>query len=149
MGSGIGMKPGWNASGNIVGRNPNSIWGTNLMKRMTVIFFVAILVCTFLGMDLVIARTHRDAPLGGFSLWQIFIGVIFLVVMFSIFAGGGESESQAVRDLSKKAKERDEREKKEKGLLRYYAENVGWFFALALCLPLLAIVLGIINWLFS
>ena len=119
------------------------------MKRLIVILVVMGLVYALEGIDPALARSHRDAPMGGFSLWQIFIGVIFLVVMFSIFAGGGESESQAVRDLSKKAKERDEREKKEKGLLRYYAENVGWFFALALCLPLLAIVLGIINWLFS
>ena len=122
--------------------------GFDVMKRLITILVVMGLVCFFEGIDPAFARSHRDAPLGGFSLWQIFIGVIFLVVMFSIFAGGGK-DSQAVIDASKKNKERVEREKKEKGLLKYYGEGIGMVVIFACALPILALILGAINWLFS
>ena len=118
------------------------------MKRLILILVVMGLVCVFEGIDPAFARTHRDAPMGGFSLWQIFIGVIFLVVMFSIFAGGGR-ESQASIEASKKSKERIEREKAEKGLLKYYGEGIGMVVLYACALPILALILGGIFWLFS
>jgi hypothetical protein len=93
------------------------------MKRMTVIFFVAILVCTFLGMDLVIARTHRDAPLGGFSLWQIAVGIICLIAFLSGMAGVSK---ESVEKQKKENKERVDREKAKKGLFKYYGEGIGY-----------------------
>jgi len=113
------------------------------MKRLLVILFLMGLVCVFEGIDPAFARNHRDAPLG-FSLWQIFIGGIFLMVMFSIFAGGGESK-ESIEKEKKKNKERVEREKAEKGLLKYYGEGIGAYL-LYLAAPF--ILVGIL-WLFS
>ena len=94
------------------------------MKRLMVILFVVGLFCLFYGIDPAFARDHRDAPMGGFSLWQIFIGGIFVLVMFSIFAGGGDSK-QKIEKEKKENKERIDREKAKKGLFKYYGEGVG------------------------
>jgi hypothetical protein len=119
------------------------------MKRLTVILVLVGVVFVLVGIDPAFSRAHRAAPMGGFSLWQMFIGGIFIVVMFSIFAGGSSRSKETIEKEKKESKEQTDQEKKEKGLLRYYGELIGAFLLPSLVLPILALTLGGIFWLFS
>ena len=66
------------------------------MKRLIVILVVMVLVCVFEGTDPAFARTHRDAPIGGLSFWQIAIGVLLLLVLFA--AGGSQSKESIKKE---------------------------------------------------
>lgn len=115
------------------------------MKRLMVISVVVELFCLFGGIDTALARYNRDDyGIGGFSLWQIFIGGFLLVVMFAIIFGGGESKEK-IEKQNKENKERKEREKSKKGIIRYYGEGI---LAMLLYWSAPFILIGII-WLFS
>ena len=60
-----------------------------------------------------------------------------------------EDIQESIEKEKKESKEQTDQEKKEKGLLRYYGELIGAFLLPSLVLPILALTLGGIFWLFS
>ena len=58
------------------------------MRRLMLILVVTGFVFVFEGIDPAFARYHRDAPLGGFSIWQILVGGFLPLVIIGVFAGG-------------------------------------------------------------
>jgi hypothetical protein len=114
-----------------------------MAKRLIAILVVLDLVGIFNGSDPAFARFHRDPPMGGFSLWQIFIGVFFLFVMFAAFSGGPNKKER--EENNQKLKESIRKEKESKGLVKYYGEIL-----LAMCYwPLGPFILVGIAWLYQ
>ena len=114
------------------------------MRRILATLAVVGLVCVFVAIDPAFARFHRETP-GGFALWHLFIGVVFIVVLIAGLLGGPWSTKKERAEHSQKIKEDHKREKERKGLFRYYGE-----FLLLLCLwPFGPIILVGLIWLLS
>jgi hypothetical protein len=114
------------------------------MRRILATLAVVGLVCAFVAIDPAFARFHRETP-GGFSLWQLFIGGILILVVIASLFGGPWSTKKERAEHSQKIKEDHKREKEHKGLFRYYGEIL-----LGLCLwPFGPFILVGLLWLLS